>query len=375
MKSLSEIRATIIWHDFHDDLASGNAQSGSVGLPAIHRELGYQAAFDAATGGSSQLQRPWLVADDDVKERSHFWEYHLGDLRTVEAGKAWRLLVPLRRQIDGAVSCTHPGVRARLEVFFHPFGSSTLATVVVSGERSVAEAVDEVVAARKEPVAALRSSGPGARTTTIEHLVDDVQTRTRDERSTASTSAPTEPMVITTVVQGAGIDSQVPLVEGSEEHRAIAALTGTDRAWAQLQPRSLAKSRIDAKGSAGSVLYRQRRGRTVWMPHLFGSPAPSRELGCYHRNLTMLSMYIDSLVALCRWGHEQSSTKGIPAVAASPVREAANALGRLYGFSDTYRSRSATAQIDDSHAVKEIDALRATFGLPKLCAQPASTDA
>ena len=46
------------------------------------------------------------------------------------------------------------------------------------------------------------------------------------------------------------------------------------------------------------VLYGLDRGRAVWFPDLFTKQGRVHALGCYHRNLTLLSLQTESLVEL-----------------------------------------------------------------------------
>ncbi|PKO12965.1 MAG: hypothetical protein CVU39_21235 [Chloroflexi bacterium HGW-Chloroflexi-10] len=88
--------------------------------------------------------------------------------------------------------------------------------------------------------------------------------------------------------------------------------------------------------------------RVVWMPEYFALNKPQRPtLGCYHKNLTMLSTHIQSLIALLQTTTEYKS-KGIPTpYHKSLYNNAFNLLEKFYtGDPSVYKSGSALDQIE-----------------------------
>jgi hypothetical protein len=116
------------------------------------------------------------------------------------------------------------------------------------------------------------------------------------------------------------------------------------------------------------VLYGLDRGRAVWFPDLFTKQGRVHALGCYHRNLTLLSLQTESLVELmCAAGAYIDATKPLPLAMEDLAKGAAGVLGRLYGGNqDTYQSWSPRAQIDGNRYADTINKVRQFFAMGAL---------
>jgi hypothetical protein len=110
------------------------------------------------------------------------------------------------------------------------------------------------------------------------------------------------------------------------------------------------------------LVYGTNRGRAVWFPDLLAdSVRPT--LACYHRNLALASMQVESL---CGFAHgiasQVNENNALNFAEEECARNAAGLLGRLYGGkSSIYRSWSVRAQIDQNNFVSDIDTVRALF--------------
>lgn len=120
----------------------------------------------------------------------------------------------------------------------------------------------------------------------------------------------------------------------------------------------------------GHTIYHAKRGRVVWFPENFVDHAVLKKSeinhknGCYHNNLTSLSMQIDSLGALIesisgklRQGHLVSSSMDTFGT------YAALNLVNLYKGEGTYRSTSAEAQITANNMVPTLNSCCEGYGM------------
>jgi hypothetical protein len=107
------------------------------------------------------------------------------------------------------------------------------------------------------------------------------------------------------------------------------------------------------------VLYGSQRARAVWFPDGFAK----LKLSCYHRNLTLLSMQVESLGAAVKRTVDTAggnyATFSVPH--SQSVVRSARILDKLYGGNRdaTYQSYSAKRQIDESGLLQPIKAMLA----------------
>ena len=134
----------------------------------------------------------------------------------------------------------------------------------------------------------------------------------------------------------------------------------------------VAKVSIKKSAPTSHLVYGTRRGRAVWFPELFLSADEGvQSLGCYHRNLTLLSMQIESLSGLlAEVDRRITQGKVLPQGVVQCAKQAARLLETLYNGKDatygeeaTYRSGSARAQLERNDLVPIINRVRHYFGI------------
>ena len=165
------------------------------------------------------------------------------------------------------------------------------------------------------------------------------------------------------MVNGEVLPEELTVEPDSPVHRALEGLCTGSADWRDTPAPALEEQRLETKrGPRAHLLLACGNGRVVWFPKAF-EPVQARQtrLGCYHRNLTLLSLQVESLLGLVQLGHHDLATRR--AVRSGPLQDivvlAAQELGRLYGrTAKTYRSASAPAQIDAAGRTAVVDAVR-----------------
>lgn len=372
--TVEELRVSFTWFETNPDLIAGRSASGAVWT--LGTEQGYKDAFEEASSGQGLLLPPWHIGERGIpRGRNHFWEAYLKapdeDLSRVTWESAQRLTMPFRCPSGLKVKKPDRGLSVRFQLFVYPHGSAVVAWVELDcgkGSMELAAAVDRIVTVRSETLTATWDDGTVV-TGRLHDLARAIFGRMRTARlgdDEAQSLGPAEPFSVAVVVRGSGVDPGTPIEEFGPTHRALNGLCRFDERWDSRKPSPLAEATLAAEGSIGAALYRTRRGRAAWFPETFEKDATKAcKLSCYSRNLTMLSMQIEAMRGLVAWASGQLSQPGSQGLPAFETRttEAANALVRLYGTPngpvvDTYRSRSATAQINDSDALDHIHVVR-----------------
>jgi hypothetical protein len=250
-----------------------------------------------------------------------------------------------------------------LEGFFYPHGASLVITLTCDVPRALDAAVAEAQRATRSPL--YRVTG---QTCTLKELAGQARAAlyrlALGPETAARSLRDSEPFSVATVVRGSGVDPEAAPVEGAEIHRALDALATWNRYWRKAPVPSLAKRCLEIKNSpAGHVLYGSRRGRVVWFPALFTEPAGGlRSLACYHRNLVLATMQVESLTGLAVESKEQLEEGGwVSPLHRECARHGVDLLGRLYGGVGTYRSCSPRAQLEQNELVGDVNWLRDRF--------------
>lgn len=347
------------------------------------RPTGYAAAFAAALSEESADAPASLPWDRGEGDRSYFWKFYLeGAPDRIAAQEAARRFVPLRRRLvpPGALTAISDPARPapklslselRLEAFYYPHGVGLVTTARLSGDGTLDEAVQAVQDLRSSRFRGFSCAGGAAvddRGRTLEQIAErcliDLAEEVLGGPLPAGRMDP--PFTVVTLLQGRDLPVEKS-VEGDQDlQRALNGLVTGLREWRLIEAPPLEECSIPLRSSPAShLLYGRDRGRAVWFPAPMVDRARRRTLGCYHRNLTMVSLQTASLLALAGAAADYlERPNGLPAAFADPARRAADLLGRLYGGKGTYRSGSALKQIDDSPHRAAVDELRRHFRGP-----------
>jgi hypothetical protein len=372
---IHEFRLSVIWIETLLDLLEGAASQAPASF--LGNRFAYSPQFDAPSsgaGGRLSLERPWPVT-----QGKSFWGFYYEDerpLETIGGKQAWQGVTPFRRRL-GQLQPDWQDARLVREGFLFPHGLAFVVTLTQRGDFDLTQTGDAALEFRRKP----KSYSDPHGTTSIR--LDDMAAKALSELRAAAFGPtakvgrqPSEPFTVFTVIRGSNVDPTVPVADGGDIHRLLDGVTGWSPAWASANPPALAKQQLPVRkgAAAGDVLYGRSRGRAVWFPGSFTRPGGEiRSLSCYHRNLALASLQVESLGGLAREtarklreGEDWSKEDDLKIVA----RNAVNTLGRLYGGRSTYRSWSLRAQMEQNGLVPDINATRADLNIEPLFAPP-----
>ena len=368
-------------------------RSGGAPLENFASRAGYVDIVDAVRKDAAMslgLTMPW-----QYPVGNHFWDKYLHDKVAGDArgNLCYDKLVPLRllqcaEKVTISMSDLLPATacRATLEGYFYPHGTGMLASVDLLGQFDAAAAGRVAQVARWDKV--YRSQPPNQiipphdenlNATMSNALVTLRETGFGKEFS----GARSELFSIATVVQGEAIDSSVAVREDSDIHRMLNGLASWDRMFSERPAPKLVEDNTtlhlkkETAGFPGNLVVAAERGRAVWFPKYFG-PAPASRprhlLGCYHRNLSVGSLQVDSLLMLAAAVKDEFESGATVPSSIRKLGEIATGLlrafcdGRDSAGKDTYRSESFRLQIAQSKHITEVNALCQHLGKPPIVA-------
>jgi hypothetical protein len=267
-------------------------------------------------------------------------------------------------------------VRVGPEAFLYPHGVAVILNLTVRGTFTPDEAAALAIRLRRGHDFSI---GDEARPFVLDGVADRAVAAVR--QTTFGVEAPVGrrpqfPFSVTTVVLGRDVDDTKALTEGSTEHRFLEAVTTWAPTWESAALPKLADVTLPLRTSgrpAGHVLYRRDRGRAVWFPGSFTIPSGSvRTLTCFHRNLVLASLQVESLAGFAAATAQFLTAGGkLNDAHYDAATRAGDILGRFYGGAQSiYRSRSPRAQIEDGSFLTDINLMRAAVGRKPLFVPP-----
>lgn len=335
------------------------------------------------SGKVNLLQLPWLLKVDNPKYVQNFWRFYLMDEEDREPiglehssiiDRAWKQLVPLRSKASlpykvGA-SWLQNG-RVSIESFYYPFGLGLVISVSCNHLENQPLSSDDVIAAAikvketgKFSVQWDKSDSKKEEITLEELAISCFEAILKEKSPVLTISNPLPPpFSIATIVKGSIDRQDSDDLNDGEIHRMLEGLT----LWKRLKPFQHAtdlrecKIEFDRKCfpsvSENHWLYHHHRSRAVFFPDAFSLPG-IHTLGCYHRNLVMASLQVESLGCLVREVDKVlQEGKYLNPTYEFFTRRATGILSRLYGC-HTYRSPSLRLQIDKNGLVEPINRAR-----------------
>lgn len=366
------------------DLQLGTGSAMPLG--SLVSEPGYIDTVDTVQHGGAAplgLQMPW-----PYRAGNHFWDSYLHDKLPGDAGGklCFEKLVPLRlpkfvEKIETDVQAFAPAsARLGIEGFYYPHGTGLLITATLIGELDFAAAGNIVHSLRSSKVYKSPWPTQAAGSLNLEQLMTAALDQLRKLGFGDGVSgARSAPFSIATVLRGKAVDPDQSLAPDGDIHRLLNGFAGGVPNW-QHQPAPplvAGSTQLDLKKDTsrnGNVLLAAKRGRAVWFPGYFLPPKPilpaappQHQLGCYHRNLSVGSLQVESLLMLAAEA-ESVYAKGalVPASIQRLARIAAGLLARLYSGSKCYKSGSLRAEIAQSAQLEDVNALRQRFGMPPI---------
>jgi hypothetical protein len=335
-------------------------------LGRIGRSTTYENWFkgvrdDVADGVPREIQLPWLKG----KRGQHFWEYYLNtaDLDRVRPHDCWRQLVPFRLPLDVKISMPSQPVDLRGFGFVFPHGVGVAVDAIGKYMAPLSRTVEAALELRRDPLI-VSWSGEPARRVRLDDLGRDALDRleTMTVGSVSSTSV-LRPFTVVTVIQAAESVAGATTADPSTEEALYAFATWSPTWRADTQaPLSSSLVPIQRTAPAGHIVYASKRGRVVWFPRHFKENGNDRHtLSCYHRNLSSLSLQVESLCGFMRvTANERIRTfKPISANHQERARNGSRTLGRLYSGKGSYQSQSVVAQMELNDFVEDTNVVRA----------------
>jgi hypothetical protein len=371
MIQIHDLRLSFIWTETFLDLIRA-PDSGAAPFAFLARRSWYSQRFEQALGGGDvpgDLEQPWPRPSGQ-----YFWTYYLEGSTPghITGVRAWKALVPFRGGFPATVSAPWLGPgRLMLEGYFYPHGVALVLTSACLSSLTLEEAVGKAFEVRRTGRFEVDWRGrAGSEPLSLDALAGKGLTALRT-RAFGEGAAPGDrsvtPFTVATVVRGSGVDPGAPLEEGGAVHRALEALTTWRPTWQyDVLPELSAVSLAIRTAPPSHVLYGCGRGRAVWFPALFAREGGDlRSLSCYHRNLVMASLQVESLGGLVSATARQ--IRG--GTALSPAhrecaRRAAGILGRLHGGVETYKSSSPPAHIEQNDLIPPLNRVRDYFNMP-----------
>ncbi len=367
MVTLNEIRMSVIWTETYPTLLT--PAGARAPMAWLGQKNKYAAEFENALQGTSAFEPPWPLQKG--KGRHHFWRRYFGNVEpaNVKGNLAWEYLAPFHTNV-GKIRAIWLNGRASAEGFFFAHGIAFIVTVSLTLDNAVlALAVDAIQQVRTAGLYDVTWRDGTVTQGTLDviaaHALDQLREMALGADASQGTR-PGTPFSLVTFIKGAGGDAQAPNPPNGEVHRALEALCNWHASWQTDALHPLDTMQLNRKSaSPGHLLYGLERGRALWFPDLFErTNKHSHKLSCYHRNLTLLSLQTEMVIALIHHAAKMIATNQVmPLRLEQLTHEGAGLAGRLYGKTDTmYQSRSARRQLENSQALDEIDRVRKYFG-------------
>jgi hypothetical protein len=364
MAELTKIQLSFVYVETILDVLTGAVKKPPYSF--LTNRFDWATKFDASTKRDGPIQPPW----PDRAGRG-FWAYYFEQQRPLEAIKgdhAWHGVAPMRQEFPFSVKSTDERLRPAPEAFIYPHGAAVVINVALQNKFTPEETAALASDVRRQPIFTIDADTTARPLDAVAARALDALRETAFGASVGVGRRPHFPFSVATVIVATGGDEVNPPADGSPEHRFLDAVTTWSPTWKSAALGKVADRRLDARTEGvpgGHIVYRRDRGRAIWFPGSFNVPAGYiRTLTCYHRNLVLASLQVESLAGLAAATAAFLADGGkLNNPHFDAARRAGNVLGRFYGGARTiYRSHSPKAQIDDAGYVSDINAMRAAVG-------------
>ena len=370
---IHDLRLSLIWAETALDFLGDTVPAGAP-LAFLGRRLSYAQQFDQALQGQAvpgDLGLPWREPAGQ-----YFWTYYL-EGRTpgsVSGDQAWKMLVPFRGKALAKAKAPWLSGHLVLEAFFYPHGLALVATAVCRAQLTLKEAVEKAFEVTRSGSFDVEwDGGGGPESLSLDAFAGKALAALRQAAwgsGAAPGVRPVQPFTVVTVVRGSGVNPGAPTPNGGGAHRALEAMTTWRPTWQHDALPDLAEASLTIRRAPPShVLYGRKRGRAVWFPALFIQADRSlHSLSCYHRNLVLASLQVESLGGLVSETAKQiQAGKALAVTHRECARRAVGILGRLYGGAiSTYRTWSPRAHIEQNDLVAVVNKVRDLFNMAPL---------
>jgi hypothetical protein len=331
----------------------------------------FQAQMNQALNEVEPYSIPWIKG-----EGRRFWIRYI-QKNSPTTKDYWQALVPLGYQPELSPAPVWTDGTVSMRAFLYPWGIASIVDCVMNCAVELKDAVRLAQTIRRTAMFRV-DAGTGTRDISLESLnalgMDRVRTASYGPETEKGQSG--DPFSVVTVLDADGGDETQVVEEGGPVHRFLEGLVGWDSKWETLVLDPLKDSTIKIKKSPpGHLLYAGGRGRVVWFPGHFLSKdgASPHTLWCYHQNLMMGSLQVESLGQIAKDAasalDEDQTLDEFPVAYGDCVQFTAGILGRVNGGKNTYRSNSLRRQVQDSFK-DEVNAIRKKSRPPMLELSP-----
>lgn len=367
MIQIHDLRLSFIWTETCLDLIRDveSPGTGIAPLAFLGRRPSYARRFEEALEGGNvplDLEAPWPRPSGQ-----YFWTYYLEGCTPgrVSGVRAWKALVPFRGEVPATVEAPwlQPG-RLTLEGYFYPHGLALVVTASCRSALTPGEAVEKAFEIRRTKRYSVEwPSREGSDVLALDALASRAlfELRRRSFLFAGVDDRSVTPFSVTTVVQGEGVDPGAQPQRGGKVQRMLEAVTTWWPTWRYDELPELENATLKIRRAPPShVLYGHKRGRAVWFPALFTQKGGDlHSLSCYHRNLVLASLQVESLSGLVAVTAKQIDEGAwLAASHQECARRAAGILGRMYGGVATYKSWSPRVQIEQNDLVPVVNRVR-----------------
>ena len=364
---IDAFRLSFIWLEHFNGLLPSSKNPMSF----LAQRSTYKSAFEKALAGTSRWTVPWPRARYIDRFWCSYLETGFRPLDRIDSERAWDHLAPVRQSFPVRVVPTDGtgkalAQRVTLEGFYYPHAIGFVMTFDIEDQLTLPDCVHRAAAIRHK---SRFNVGQPPEFVSFDvfasRLIDQVRNNALGNNAPGGTPNPGV-FSVATVVRGGGLGKSPPK-PNSTIHRALEGLCTCSLNWGESDLHDLTKFKLGiGNSSPARLLYGLDRSRAVWFPDAIMA-TDTRLLSCYHRNLTRLSLQIESLLALAEIADNHlSSGTTMPVALEDLSRRAAILLGLLYGGTATYRSRSAPRHIDDSGRASVVNRVRKVWKLPEL---------
>jgi hypothetical protein len=379
---IHDLRLSLIWNENLPNLLKNNIPSG-VNLSFLGDQVEYVSTFNQIQKREVQkkviegLQLPWPPHTGT----NNFWSYYL-ETRIpghIHKSTIWKKLVPFYHKIDDFNIDTPSWLQGRLvfQSYIYPHSFALIISIILN--QSLSLTLEDAVAMafhvrRTGRFQVTSSNHPTPKMLSLDEIAREGLQLLR-EYILGPNAPPHEwsvkpPFSVVTVIQGSGGSKNI--VPG---HKVLCFLDALARwptyDWDDPPPQHIPGINLNDKirvneGYVGDLLHITPRGRVVWYPkHFLKKIGRINKLSCYHTNLNMLSMQIDSLGSLILNAAQEINIGNPPPPSSfyeTCIKRAAINLSLLYlgGGSEkrTYRSWSAKRQIEQNNYLEAINIVR-----------------
>lgn len=408
---IQQFRLSFIWVETNLGLLSKTIPADAP-LQRLARRASYEEFFaEVLKNQKTHKDVPLLLVGGDYRRVPElgppwpkptgqaFWGRYLQhpQLDTLSGTQAWRALVPIRAKFPCDITPGQWLAKAPVpveiailpEAFFYPHGVAFVLTAIVRVKQAepakpglaLFDAVDLALRIKRDKFGVAWNGNAGLfslvnwDTSVVEMTLQELANRALPIIRVAAfgpNAAPVsqfvDPFTVFTVISGSGVDAKQPIDE--DVRRALEGVTRWSATWRDDPLADLKERTVEIKTSpAGHMLYGRPKARAAWLPTHFKNPDNQAPPACYHRNLTLISMQVESMCGLVAATAElirqqQLDSEGLKDCA----RQAGGALGRLYSggqskSSTQYRSMSPRTQMIQNNFIDDIDKVRMELGV------------